>query len=66
MYIRRSEDIQKTSRTSSERLMYVQFTSCVYLVQAVVDGFSRKILWLKLEVSNNNPKVIGEHCLESV
>ena len=52
MYIRRSED--------------VQFTSCVYLVQAIVDGFSRKILWLKLEVSNNNPKVIGEYCLESV
>ena len=25
-----TQDVQKTSRTSSEHVMYVQFTSCVY------------------------------------
>ena len=31
---------------------------------AAIDGFNRKILWLKLGVSNNNPKFIGGYYLD--
>ena len=34
MQIERTSDVQKTSRTSSECLMYVQFTSCIYAVNS--------------------------------
>ena len=37
--IERTEDVQKTSRTSPELLMYVQFTSCVYGVYFFICTF---------------------------
>ena len=39
-YIERTQDVQKTSWTSSEGLVYVQFTSCVY----------GAIVWMRLNI----------------
>ncbi|CAB3999994.1 PREDICTED: LOW QUALITY PROTEIN: uncharacterized protein LOC107355764 [Paramuricea clavata] len=29
-------------------------------IHGCIDGFSRRVIWLKLEMSNNDPKVIGK------
>ena len=35
-------------------------------IHACIDGFSRRIIWLKLTKSNNNPHIIASFFLESV
>ncbi|OWF39875.1 hypothetical protein KP79_PYT11247 [Mizuhopecten yessoensis] len=32
-------------------------------IHGAIDGFSRKILWLKAGPSNNNPRVIARYCI---
>jgi hypothetical protein len=35
-------------------------------IHGCIDGFSRKILWLKVTPTNHNPRVIGNYYLEAV
>lgn len=35
-------------------------------IHAAVDGYSRRVLWLKVERTNNKPEVIANHYLECV
>ena len=35
-------------------------------ISGCIDGFSRKIIWLKVYHTNNNPKVIGGYFIEAV
>ena len=35
-------------------------------IHACIDGFSRRIIWLKLTKSNNNPQIIASFFLESI
>ena len=63
MEIGRTEDVQKTSRTSSESLTYVQFTSCVYRITSrhgMQFAFHRIISLLSsssLNATNLNPSI---------
>ena len=44
-YIECTWDVQKTSRTSSERLMYVQSTSCVYCEDLFMTDLFQNLRW---------------------
>ena len=63
MEIGRTEDVQKTSRTSSESLTYVQFTFCVYRITSrhgMQFAFHRIISLLSsssLNATNLNPSI---------
>ena len=35
-------------------------------VHGCIDGFSRRILWLKLTKSNNDPRIIGDFFLNAI
>ena len=35
-------------------------------IHGAIDGFSRRILWLKVSPSNNNPKIIASHYLTCI
>lgn len=37
-----------------------------FAIHGAVDGFSRKILWLEVATSNNDPRVIAKYFLETV
>ena len=37
-----------------------------FAIHGVIDGFSRKILWLKVVSSNNNPKVIPSYHMDCI
>ena len=39
------------------------FGFCVY---GAIDGFSRRILWLEVASSNNDPKIIAQYYLDCV
>ena len=59
MYIRRSEDV-KMSRTSSERLMYVQFISYVKGVRIIYPPFIKSV-WKISSVDTINKSIIDRH-----
>lgn len=37
-----------------------------FCVHGVIDGFSRKIMWLEVSNSNNNPRIIAKYFLDCV
>lgn len=37
-----------------------------FCIHGAIDGFSRKILWLKVSSSNNDPRVIASHYLKCI
>lgn len=37
-----------------------------FCIQGAIDGFSRKIIWLKVALSNKNPEVIAHYYLKSL
>lgn len=37
-----------------------------FAIHGCIDGFSRKILWLKVATSNNNPSIIAHYYLETI
>ena len=37
-----------------------------FAIHGAIDGFSRKILWLRVASSNNNPKVIGSYYMDCI
>ena len=53
------------SRTSSARLMYVQFTSCVYWV-AIANSKSKAVLSHLKRAENNYRSQLGEEPLSSL
>lgn len=38
---------------------YDKLKPCGICIHGVIDGFSRKVLWLEAGVTNNNPEVIA-------
>ena len=40
-----------------------QFGLCIH---AAIDGYSRRILWLEVGLTNNNPRTIAEYYLETI
>lgn len=36
-----------------------------FAIHGAVDGFSRRVLWLKVGISNNNPKVVASYFLQT-
>ena len=42
---------------------YDKLTPFRFAIHGAIDGYSRKILWLKVLPSNNNPKRLGSLCL---
>ena len=61
----RTQDVQKASRTSSERLMYVQFTSCVYwgCVNAETTRIAFPQFWNSVAARSNLWLIITFSCL---
>ena len=45
---------------------YDKIKSFGFAIHGAIDGFSRKILWLRVASSNNNPKVITSYYMDCV
>ena len=37
-----------------------------FCIHGAIDGYGRRILWLEVGSSNNNPRIVGKYLLESV
>ena len=37
-----------------------------FCIHGCIDGYSRKLLWLKVSSTNNNPKVVVKYFLDTV
>lgn len=37
-----------------------------FCIHGAIDGYSRKIIWLKVGLSNNNPKVVATYFLDTI
>lgn len=45
---------------------YDKFKLYGFAISGCIDGFSRKILWLKVSSTNNDPKVIAGYFIDTV
>ena len=45
---------------------YDKIKPCGFPVHSCIDGYSRKVLWLKVCKTNNDPAVTGKHFLDAI
>lgn len=43
---------------------YDKLKHCRFPIHGAIDGYSRKVLWLKVASANDNPKIVAVHYLE--
>ena len=45
---------------------YDKLKPCGFAIHGAIDGFSRRILWLEVGSTNNDPKIVAKHYLDTI